>query len=88
MFAPQTAGEGLVPGVASRETKGGAGLGHAGLLPWNLACGKATAPAAGVLGKWVSRSFHVGEATWVSRSISAAWLALTYAPVTRVTRSE
>jgi len=60
-------GPGARGGVQGDE--GGAGLGHAGLLPWNLACGKATAAVAGVQGKWVSWSVcRRSGGKWVSRS--------------------
>ena len=41
---------------AYERDEGGVGLGHAGLLPWNLICPKATVAAPGVQAKWVSRS--------------------------------
>jgi hypothetical protein len=51
-------GPGARGGVQGDE--GGAGLGHAGLLPWNLACGKATAAVAGVQAECVSQSYEDG----------------------------
>ena len=48
----------MVPGGGVERDEGGAGLGHAGLLPWNLICLKATVAAPSVQAKWVSkRSF-------------------------------
>ena len=34
--------------------------GHAGLLPWNLICPKATAAPLGVQAMWVSRRVYAG----------------------------
>ena len=56
--APDTARYDVVPGGGVERDEGGAGLGHAGLLPWNLICPKATAAPPSVQAKWVSqRSF-------------------------------
>ena len=51
----------VVPGGGVEGDEGGAGLGHAGLLPWNLICPKATAPPPGVQAKRVSRSGCCGR---------------------------
>ena len=55
--APDTARDNVVPGRVVKGDEGRAWLGHAGLLPWNLGCGKATGAAAGVQAEWASRSF-------------------------------
>ena len=47
-------------GSGVKGDEGGAGLGHAGLLPWNLVCRKVTAATAGIQAKWVSRCFSRG----------------------------
>ena len=41
--APDTALDDVVPGGGIEGDEGGAGLGHAGLLPWHRICPKATA---------------------------------------------
>jgi hypothetical protein len=52
---PDTARDDVVPGGIVEGDEGGAGLGHAGLLPWNRVCPKASAAPSGVQAKWVSR---------------------------------
>jgi len=62
--AANTARDDVVPGSGVEGDEGGAGLCHAGLLPWNRDCRKATAVAAGVQGKWVSRRARRNHLSW------------------------
>jgi hypothetical protein len=57
--APDTARDHVVPGGGVERDEGGAGLGHAGLLPWNLICPKTTAAAPSVQAMWVSQRSSV-----------------------------
>ena len=53
--ASDTTRNDVVPGSGVEGDEGGAGLGHAGLLPWNLCCEKANAAPPSVQAMWVSR---------------------------------
>jgi len=53
--APDTARDDVVPRGGVEGDEGGAGLGHAGLLPWNLICPKATVAPQRVQAKWMSQ---------------------------------
>ena len=84
--APDTTRDDVVPGGGVEGDEGGTGLGHAGLLPWNLGCQKATAAGGRVQAKWVSRGFVLTEpdryGDFIAVAVTAVPTAVLAVPIT------